>query len=157
MAKFTKVVVYPKTYRFIPDILLNKGRITERMELTLSSKEILRCMAAGNVFALVEVDGDVTETLLDRTNFSSFAKEIVEDVQDAEATYTVTFNANGGIGSYNSVTGPVGTVVELPTTQFSKEGYTFKGVSRSSSSTSVLSSYTIPDHDETLYAIYKQN
>lgn len=42
-------------------------------------------------------------------------------------TVTITFNANGGNGTMQSVSGNAGSAIKLPKCTFEKEGYTFKG------------------------------
>ncbi|MDO5773214.1 MAG: leucine-rich repeat protein [Spirochaetales bacterium] len=44
-----------------------------------------------------------------------------------KATYTVTFDANGGTGEMNQQTAESGTEIELPESTFTKEGYIFAG------------------------------
>ena len=68
--------------------------------------------------------------------------------------YTVSFNANGGTGSASAVIQDSGTSVALPTTGFTKTGYTFFGWNTTASATTALSSYLVPAGGATLYAIY---
>ncbi len=78
---------------------------------------------------------------------------------------TITYNANGGVTAPEAYTDYVGTSVTLPT-GLTKEGYTFLGwtdtnntsVSGNYDSTAdlpnVVKSYTIPNADTTLYAVF---
>ncbi len=69
--------------------------------------------------------------------------------------YTVSFDANGGTGFTPPVTQPYGTSVALPTTGFSKTGYTFLGWNTTAYATTALTECTVPDGNVTLYAIYE--
>lgn len=74
--------------------------------------------------------------------------------------YTITFNANGGTGGPGTVTAASGTTITIPTTQPTKDGYTFVGWATSSSATtadySVGSEYTVSGN-KTLYAVWSSN
>lgn len=75
------------------------------------------------------------------------------------ATYTVTFNANGGTTTKASQTVNAGSAVTLPTTaQCTRDGYNLLGFSTSSTATSASynpgASYT-PTAAITLYAVWK--
>ena len=50
-----------------------------------------------------------------------------EQVTNSKATYTVTFDANGGSGTIESITEIVGTEITLPESTFTKDGYIFAG------------------------------
>lgn len=69
-----KVKVYPKTYRYISDILEKMKRIEEPMELTLNKKEIVRAMSNAVV---VEIGEDGTETVL-----NPFTYNLKSDIED---------------------------------------------------------------------------
>jgi uncharacterized repeat protein (TIGR02543 family) len=71
--------------------------------------------------------------------------------------YTVSFDANGGTGSASPVTQDYGTSVTLPTTGFTKTGYTFIGWNTNPNAATALSSYHVPAGDATLYAVYAVN
>ena len=71
--------------------------------------------------------------------------------------YTVTFDANGGLGSAAPVTQNYGTPVTLPATGFTKTGHTFIGWNTSPGATAALESYTVPANNATLYAVYRIN
>ncbi len=75
------------------------------------------------------------------------------------ATSTVSFDLNGGTGTApESVTGEVGTNVALPAgTGITKEGYTFAGWATTNDATQPLASFTFPETDTTLYAVYTVN
>lgn len=74
------------------------------------------------------------------------------------ATYTVSFNANGGSGAPSSQTKTYGTTLTLSSTKPTRSGYTFLGWSTSSTATSATysagGSYTA-NSGATLYAVWK--
>ena len=76
------------------------------------------------------------------------------------ATYTVSYNANGGRGAPSSQTKTQGQTLTLSSTKPTRTGYTFKGWTNTSSSTEVIwtagGPYTI-NASRTLYAIWKAN
>lgn len=53
--------------------------------------------------------------------------EIKATFKEVPKTYTIAFNANGGMGKMNPVTKEAGTEVTLPRHQFIRMGYTFTG------------------------------
>ena len=72
--------------------------------------------------------------------------------------YTVTYNYSYNGGTSSSVTSKtveVGNKVDLTPTAY-KSGWTFVGWNTSSSATTALSSYPMPEKNVTLYAIYKK-
>lgn len=75
------------------------------------------------------------------------------------ATYTVSYNANGGSGAPGSQTKTYGTTLTLSSTKPTRTGYTFVGWSTSSTATSATysagGSYT-SNSAVTLYAIWKK-
>lgn len=76
------------------------------------------------------------------------------------ATYTITYNANGGSGAPSSQTKTYGTALTLSSTKPTRTGYTFKGWGTSADDTSVNyspgQSYTA-NSNATLYAIWQEN
>ena len=74
------------------------------------------------------------------------------------ATYTVSYNANGGSGAPSSQTKTWGTALTLSSTKPTRMGYAFKGWATSSSSTTVAyaagASYTA-NAAATLYAVWE--
>lgn len=77
-----------------------------------------------------------------------------------KTSYTVSFNANGGIGAPGSQTKWWGTNLTLSTTKPTRTGYSFLGWSASSTATSATwsagASYTANASD-VLYAVWKAN
>ena len=78
------------------------------------------------------------------------------------ATYTVSYNANGGSGAPSAQTKYYGKSITLSTTKPTRTGYTFLGWATSSSATSANSSYDPGDTYSTnaaltLYAVWKAN
>ncbi|MFI3326715.1 MAG: InlB B-repeat-containing protein, partial [Clostridia bacterium] len=80
--------------------------------------------------------------------------------KNTTATYTVSFNANGGSGAPSSQTKIHGVTLTLSSTKPTRTGYTFLGWSTSSSATSATyssgGSYTTNASD-ILYAVWKAN
>lgn len=78
----------------------------------------------------------------------------------AKASYTVSFNANGGSGAPSDLTKWHGETLTLSTTKPSRTGYTFQGWSASSTATSASyaagGNYTA-NAAATLYAVWKAN
>ena len=72
-----------------------------------------------------------------------------------QATYTVTFDANGGTGSVDPITQGYNTSVTLPTSGVTRAGYTFLGWNTTNNATTALSSYSMPANDSTLYAVWE--
>ena len=74
------------------------------------------------------------------------------------ATYTITFNANGGSGAPASQTKTEGTALTLPTTRPTRSGYIFEGWSTTADATSANlepgGNYS-SNANATLYAVWK--
>lgn len=79
---------------------------------------------------------------------------------NAPKTYTVTYNANGGIGAPSSQTKTHNVTLKLSTTEPTRSGYTFVGWATSSSATSATytagANYT-SNAPITLYAVWLKN
>ena len=74
-SNLTKVKVYPKDLKAIPDILpFNKLICGDPVEMELDKKEIQRCMNFGDVFDITSRE----EVLIDELSY----KEIVEFVEE---------------------------------------------------------------------------
>ena len=73
------------------------------------------------------------------------------------ASYTVTYDAttNGGSTAKQTAITKYKSLVDL-TKKAEKSGYKFVGWNTNKDATSALSSYEMPNHDVTLYAIYKK-
>lgn len=80
--------------------------------------------------------------------------------QKNAATYTVTYNANGGSGAPATQTKTENVALTLSNTKPTRNGYTFKGWATSSTATTAQyqpgDSYTA-NADVTLYAVWKKN
>lgn len=73
-------------------------------------------------------------------------------------SFTVSFDLNGGTGTPPvSVTNVFGTPVVLPTSGYAsaKPGYTFLGWNTTTNATAGLSSFSVPEGDLTLYAVWQ--
>lgn len=73
-------------------------------------------------------------------------------------TYTVSFSLNGGTGTPpQTVNNVFGTPVTLPTSGYAnaRPGYVFLGWNTSPIATTALSSFSIPEGNETLYAVWQ--
>ncbi len=74
-----------------------------------------------------------------------------------KATYTVTYNANGGTGAPNPDTKIEGTDLTLNTTTVpTKEGHVFKGWGTSPNATTAVSTVYTANANTTLYAIWEE-
>lgn len=78
--------------------------------------------------------------------------------QANETIRTVRFSANGGVGSITDFSGPVGSSFTLPSSGFTRDGYTFQGWAISSTATSYdyapSTIFTIGSSDTLLYAVW---
>ena len=74
------------------------------------------------------------------------------------ATYTLTYNANGGSGGPAAQTGiTAGTVVTLNTANApTRTGHTFKGWAATATSTAIITSVTV-NANTTVYAVWERN
>lgn len=94
------------------------------------------------------------------TNVDILGKEVAAGTSvkvPKRASYTVSFNANGGSGAPSSQTKYYGTTLTLSSTKPTRTGYTFQGWSTSATGSVVYSaggSYTANASD-TLYAVWK--
>jgi len=95
------------------------------------------------------------------TNGESWSVSWVITVSPANegVNYTITYNANGGTGTEDTVTGSADTIIILPSYSvagFSKEGYTLGGWSTTIDGTTVIyplgSIYTI--HSDKIFSAY---
>ena len=102
-------------------------------------------------------DGRVTATKVFTTHADA-AAWLDSFFGTAPTTYTITYNANGGTGSVDPVSVPVGTSVELSdgTGLTAPENTTFTGWAKTPTATvpTVTSPFT-PTDDTTLYAVYE--
>lgn len=86
--------------------------------------------------------------------------------QKRTATYTIQFDSNGGFGYMNDISATCGSSTVLPTNQFTRTDYTFKGWSRTSgdyNSVKYTDGATVPSLSYTdgsiitLYAVWEKN
>lgn len=78
-ANLTKVKVYPKDFKSIPDILpYNKLLHGDPVELELDKKEILRCMNFGDVYDITSGE----EVLIDEVTFHDIVEFVEEEDED---------------------------------------------------------------------------
>ena len=91
------------------------------------------------------------------TTFTMPAGNITMTPSTGYASYTVTYDAttNGGSTAKQTASTKYKTSVDL-TKKAEKTGYEFVGWNTNKDATSALSSYEMPNHDVTLYAIYKK-
>lgn len=72
--------------------------------------------------------------------------------------YSVSFNANGGTGSMESVTSEGGVNIRLEKVSFVRDGYDFLGWAESATGTAVVADggeYTVPNRNVILYAVWE--
>ena len=102
-----------------------------------------------------------TNLVANQTNASSTftmpAGNITMTPSTGYASYTVTYDAttNGGSTAKQTASTKYKTSVDL-TKKAEKTGYEFVGWNTNKDATSALASYEMPNHDVTLYAIYKK-
>ena len=102
--------------------------------------------------------GEVTGTSSISFNFKQAeSKEVDDDTVISKDSKTLTYNCheNGGVNINQSSVFDVGKNVDLDVT-CQKEGYTFLGWNTDKDATSALSTYTMPNENKTLYAIYQK-
>lgn len=127
------------------------GEITSSIEVETSEESSAVLTAAAEI-------SSETET----TTTASPANSTVSEppVTTAEkATFILTFDKNGGVGSLNEAEYTGGTVVELPFTGVSKIGHTLMGWATAPAQPYTLydnetSRYVMPSAPATLYAIW---
>ena len=97
------------------------------------------------------------KTIAEQVYNIALAKGYVEPVEPEVIKYTVTYNANGGSGSIESVEVIAGESITVSdgTGFVAPEGKEFSGWAKTDSaqSATVVSSFT-PDKDTTLYAVW---
>ncbi len=71
-------------------------------------------------------------------------------------SYTVRFDANGGIGFANAISQDYGSNVVLPMEGFTRTWFTFLGWNTSPDATTALAYFNIPAVDVTLYAVWER-
>lgn len=81
------------------------------------------------------------------------------EITTSEATYTLTFDKNGGAGSFSEAEYSSNTVVELPFTDINRIGYTLMGWATAPTQPYTLydneaNKYVMPSSSVTLYAIW---
>ena len=109
----------------------------------------------GQVAALANGNWSLTKT------FDTYdaAKTYLEGLFGSATPATVAFNANGGTGSYSSVSTYVGAVISVPdgSALTPATGYHFIGWDTTSSSTTadIQGTYKVEASSTTLYAIYE--
>ena len=99
----------------------------------------------------------VTASYMPGSNYSSDSNITLFAIWNA-VTYTINYNANGGIGAPASQTKEYGKNITLSSTKPTKAGYMFLGWAESSSATSATyqpSASFSKDGDTTLYAVWK--
>lgn len=71
----------------------------------------------------------VTVTAAETKNYAPGKKVVTVTVTDVVpiATYTLTYDANGGTGTMDKVTADAGTAITLAANKFTRNGYTFAG------------------------------
>ena len=108
----------------------------------------------GTVNALANGEWSKTKTFSTKADAISY----LEAQFGSSTTYTITYNANGGSGSVDSVTVVAGNSVVLDSgSGLSYSDHTFKGWGTNPSSTTVLTSPITPNSDMTLYAVWEAN
>ena len=105
-------------------------------------------------------DGKFTMPASDVEVKATFKEKPQPKPQPITVTHTVTFDANGGTGAMDPLTGEEGTEVALTANKFARTGYTFKGwnTKADGSGTAYADKATVKlDSDITLYAQWTKN
>ena len=116
-----------------------------------------------------DTTSDVSEEITEDDTTSDMNEESTEDTTEEDTTpsqpivkeTTITFNANGGIGSMSAQQVKINEKITLKQNAFTREGYTFQGWSTSENGSVVYADkaeYTMEtDVTITLYAVWKAN
>ena len=99
-----------------------------------------------------------TMKIVDKNNNNALIKSAVCPITVRNATYTISYNANGGTGAPSSQTKTYDVPLTLSKTTPKRTGYTFMGWSTSSSATTasyIPGDRFIRDSNTTLYAVWK--
>lgn len=122
--------------------------------VTKSKSVTLSIPANGSLSYTVKVGGGISGTSFSITGGNSKTLSVT----GSKATYSVSFNANGGSGAPSAQTKTYGTTLTLSSTKPTRAGYIFKGWGTSSTATTASyqpgSSYT-SNAAITLYAIWQ--
>lgn len=105
-------------------------------------------------------DGKFTMPASDVEVKATFKEKPQPKPQPITVTHTVTFDANGGTGAMDPLTGEEGTEVALTANKFARTGYTFKGwnTKADGTGTAYADKATVKlDADITLYAQWTKN
>lgn len=115
-------------------------------------------LSAGDKCYAIGTSGSATQVLYPITGGYKLAWVATSQLPATTATYTVTYNANGGSGAPAAQTKTEGVTLTLPSTQPTRSGYTFKGWATSSTATVATyqagGQYTA-NANVTLYAVWQ--
>lgn len=79
-------------------------------------------------------------------------------VIENSSVHTLSFLPNNGTGIMNPITNlTVGTIVTLPACTFTRSGYTFSHWTDGTNNYQAGDTYTMPDHDVTMSAVWKKD
>ena len=144
-----------------PDVSIAKLTVTEIQDGDTKGSKTLYFDGAASVTSVDVSDG--YELINDPAGTSIPAGETTSvqvKVEKEKQTFKISFDANGGEGSMDSISVSEDEEETIPENAFSKEGYTFTGFNTSASGdgTSYQPGDAIqPEEDLTLYAQYKEN
>ena len=91
---------------------------------------------------------EVTETTAPASSYSGGSSS-------SKGSYKLSFNVNGGEGEIETLTITEGFNVKLPTEGYTRDGYDFVGWSETADGRYPLYSYSMPDRDVILYAVWE--
>ena len=91
---------------------------------------------------------EVTETTAPASSYSGGSSS-------SKGSYKLSFNVNGGEGETETLTITEGFNVKLPTEGYTRDGYDFVGWSETADGRYPLYSYSMPDRDVILYAVWE--
>ncbi len=130
--------------------------VTER--LATADSEIIRTDESGTVIIKSDGVGVWAEFPYDEPVIESTTTPTTNSGGGSSYTsgsYKISFNANGGKGEINPITATGGFKVTLPTEGFTREGYEFIGWTQSTDIKYPLYSFTMPEYDTILYAVWE--
>ena len=126
---------------------------------TVSDGKIIHDNLSNRHFSIVNTGSAYLEISEMKVTYMKSVTE-VDYITDCDPRYEISFDANGGEGSYDKVTKKAGIEITLPDgSALSREHYTFKGWTEDEEGEGTLytTTYTVPSENKTLYAQWTED
>ena len=155
---------YAQLNNFVIDTAATPKVFTATAQVTAykyaSMADSIGYVSAGDRCYAIAASGNATQILYPVTGGYKIAWVATSQLPTTPATYTVTYNANGGTGAPAAQTKTAGVALTLASTVPVRSGYTFKGWATSASATTATyqagGQYTA-NANVTLYAVWQAN